>query len=120
MSKPVGIVIATRWEAHRLLKPFGFKRIGENLYKSETGKRPLLLAISGVGPEKARAAGYRLCDQGAGELISLGFCGALVASLKIGDLLTDRIVTSPKPVRTVEERVALAAKANALAVDMET
>jgi nucleoside phosphorylase len=50
----------------------------------------------------------------------MGFCGALSAALSVGDLVTCRIATVDKPVRTPEERRALAVRAGALAVDMET
>jgi len=119
-DKPLGIVIATRWEAAPILKAFGFRKIGKGLYQSPEGNSATYLRISGVGKEAARQAAYRLCALGVGELVSAGFCGALVPELQVGDLVTHRLATSATPVRTLKERQALTARANAVAVDMET
>lgn len=118
--KPIGIIIPTRWEAGPVLEALAFKRIEKDLYKTQLGDKIILLCISGIGMESARNAAYRLCAQGVGCLISAGFCGALSPGLKVGDLITDRIVTSPVLLRTLEERRAVAQKAGAVAVDMET
>ena len=118
--KSIGIVIATRWEAAGVLKTFGFRKIGKGLYQTPGGDPTVYVCISGVGKEAARSAAYRLCALGAGELVSAGFCGALVAELQVGHLVTERLVTSATPVRTVKERQALTTRANAVAVDMET
>jgi nucleoside phosphorylase len=120
MMKTLGIVIPTRWEAGIVLRRFSFKRAASSLYKSSISDRPILLCISGVGGEAARCAANRLVSEGAKELMSMGFCGALVPTLKVGDLVTHRIATVDKPVRTPEERRALTERANAVAVDMET
>ena len=118
--KPVGIIIPTRWEAGVVLRRFGFKRIGTSLYTSLISNQKILLCISGVGREAARKAAGRLVDHGAAELVSMGFCGALVPGLRVGDLVTDRIATVDAPARNAEERQALTTRANAVAVDMET
>ena len=118
--KPIGIVMATRWEAAVVLRAFEFKKSEKNIFRAQIGGRPVILIISGVGMEPARRAAYRLCDLGAKLLLSTGFCGALVPDLKIGDLITDRLATVSIPVRTVAERTALAERASARAVDMET
>jgi nucleoside phosphorylase len=118
--KPLGIVIPTRWEASDVLRRFHFKSRGRRFYQGAISGRTVFLCISGVGREAARRAAERLVSEGAGELVSLGFCGALVPDLKVGDLVTQRIATVDKPVRTPEERRALAARASAVAVDMET
>lgn len=118
--KSIGIVIATRWEASAVLKAFGFKKVGPKLYQTRVGERTDYLCISGVGKEAARQAAYRLCAMGVGELVSAGFCGALVPELQVGDRVTERLATSVTPVRTAKERQALTMRANAIAVDMET
>jgi|GEM_PF-1605663 nucleoside phosphorylase len=115
----VGIVIATRWEAGLLLKALHFNRMESGLYRTVISGRTVWLCISGVGMAAARAAAMRLCAKGVGELISSGFCGALTADLKVGDIVTDRIVTLSVPARTPEERAAAASR-GAQAVDMET
>jgi nucleoside phosphorylase len=118
--KPVGLVIPTRWEAQDILRRFGFKRIGPSLYTSFLSNHPVFLCISGVGRQAAARAADRLVAAGVKELVSAGFCGALVPQLKVGDLVTDRIITVDRPARTPEERRALTERAGAVAVDMET
>lgn len=118
--EPLGIVIATRWEAGEILRRFRFRRRERRLYGAVIGGRTILLAISGVGRSAARQAADRLCEYGAGNLISMGFCGALVPELRIGDLVTDRIATTASPARDRAERQALTRRANAIACDMET
>ncbi len=112
--------MATHWEAAPVLRQFGFKRFKAGLYRADFGGHPLFLAVSGVGKEAARRASDRLCQEGAGVLLSAGFCGALVSELKVGQVLTERVATSATPVRSRAEREALTRRANALAVDMET
>ncbi|MFA5976062.1 MAG: hypothetical protein WC859_07875 [Elusimicrobiota bacterium] len=118
--KTLGIVMATRWEAYLVLKEFRFRRLKHNLFQATIANQPVLLALSGVGKEAARRTAHRLCDEGAGVLISAGFCGALVPGLRVGDLVTDRMATVNAPVRNRAERVALARQVNAVACDMET
>jgi len=118
--KPVGLIIPTRWEAGEALKRFHFKREQHHRYRARIGGRDVLLILSGVGAEPARQAAYDLCAAGVGELVSAGFCGALVPNLDMGSLVTHRLTTVPHPVKTAAERQALAEKTSAVAVDMET
>jgi len=119
-NKAVGIVVATHFEASPIFSRLDFKRDASGLYKAQPNGKTIWLAISGVGMEPARRASNQLCDAGAKELVSAGYCGALSRDLKVGDLVTDRIATSPRPVWKTEARIALAEKAGAQAVDMET
>ena len=119
-NSPVGLVIPTRWEARDILQHFHFKRSGRAFHRAEIGGRPVLACVSGVGQKAAALAAERLVTAGAKELVSLGFCGALTPDLKVGDLVTDRIITVDQPARTSEERRTLTQRANAVAVDMET
>ncbi len=116
----VGIVCATRFEAAPLLRAFHFHKTGPGLYQSQQNGKTALLVISGIGMEPARQAAYHLCDLGAKELVSAGYCGALSADLNVGDLVTDRVATSRLAVWKRAERLALAERAGAQAVDMET
>jgi len=118
--KPIGIVIPTRLEARNVLKHFGFRSVEGNLYEAAIHGRTVWILISGVGARFAREAAEQLWKRGAGMLISAGFCGALVPSLKVGDLIEERIATADAPVTTPEARRALVRHANAEAVDMET
>jgi nucleoside phosphorylase len=119
-ARPVGLVIPTRWEAQDILRHFHFKSVGRALYRAEIHGSPVLVCLSGVGQKAAASAADRLVAEGAKELVSMGFCGALVPELHVGDLVTDRIITVDTPARTPEERQALTRRANAVAVDMET
>jgi nucleoside phosphorylase len=119
-AKTVGLVIPTRWEAQVVLRRFRFKRFGPSLYRGEIAGRQVLIGISGIGLKAAAHAAERLVAAGAKELVSMGFCGALVPELHAGDLVTDRIATVDAAVVTPEARRALTARANAVAVDMET
>jgi adenosylhomocysteine nucleosidase len=119
-ADPIGIVVPTRWEAQELLRRFKFKKCAPAFFRSEIQGRTLLLILSGMGRPAAVHAAERLIAEGARTLLSMGFCGALIPDLKVGDLVTDRLVTATEPARNLEERQALAARANAVAVDMET
>jgi adenosylhomocysteine nucleosidase len=115
-----GIVAATRFEASPVIRALGFRREAPDLYRYPQNGRSALLMISGIGLEAARQAAYRLCDAGAKELVSIGYCGALSPGLQVGDLIVDRIASSRTAVWKRADRLALAEKAGAQAVDMET
>jgi len=119
-GRTIGVVMATHWEARCLLRRFHFRRQERDLYRAVIQGRPVLLAVSGIGREAGWTAAMRLCDRGAAELVSMGFCGALVPGLRVGDRVRDRIVSVSAPVRNRAEREALARRANATACDMET
>jgi nucleoside phosphorylase len=118
-GKTTGLVIPTRWEANPLLDHFSF-RLSKGLYEAQINGQKVLAIISGVGRKAALEASQKLVAAGAKELVSVGFCGALVPELHVGDVVTDRIATSDTPARTPDERKALTRQANAVAVDMET
>jgi len=119
-NSAIGLVIPTSWEARDILRHYGFKSVGQSLFKAEIKGRPVWVCVSGVGREPARGAANRLVSSGATILVSVGFCGALVPELHVGDLITDRLISVDHPARTPDERRALTQRANALAVDMET
>ena len=119
-DKTPGFVIPTMWEAHDIFHRIIFKRIKDSLFESDLEGGRVLVCISGVGRKAAAQAADNLVAAGAKELVSMGFCGALIPELKVGDLVTDRIISVDKPAKTPEERRALTERANAVAVDMET
>jgi adenosylhomocysteine nucleosidase len=119
-SKPIGLVVPTRWEANPLIRRFHLKRQAQGFFEGDIEGERVLLGISGVGKEAARAMSFRLCSHGVRELVSAGFCGALVPELKVGDLVTHRLATADSPLRTPAERRAITQRANAVAVDMES
>jgi nucleoside phosphorylase len=118
--KPLGLVIPTRWEVGEILRRFPFQKTSSNFYKATIDERTVYLCISGVGRSAARVAAARLVKEGARELVSAGFCGALTPDLHVGDLVTHRMATVDKPARNEAERRAITERANAVAVDMET
>lgn len=118
--KTIGLVIPTYWEAKSLFKKFNFKPTKGRLLQTAIRGHRVLARISGVGPQAAAWASDMLVRAGAQELVSVGFCGALIPSLRVGDLVTDRMTSVEKPARTPAERQALTRRINAVAVDMET
>ncbi len=118
--KRVGLVIPTWWEARGIFKKYSFRPRAGRLLQTVIDDHIVIARISGVGAKAAYKAAEMLVMAGAQELVSVGFCGALVPELHVGDLVTDRIATSDTPVCTPEARRALTARANAVAVDMET
>jgi adenosylhomocysteine nucleosidase len=82
----VGIVAALSQEARslssRLPEPGAIGRIGEQV----------LIAVSGIGPSRARLAARALVSEGASALMSWGVAAALVPELKSGTVLLPRSV----------------------------
>ena len=78
--------------------------------------------VTGVGRSRAgRAAGELLRNSSRPRLvIAAGFCGALVPTLRVGDVVTERILTVDHLVSDPAEKRRLAAMHHADAVDMES
>ena len=108
--KPIGLVIPTRWEAGDVLRRFAFQKIGRaGLYKATPRTDDAPCSAFPASDAKPRAGPPSVwSSKGRGELVSMGFCGALVPELRVGDLVTHRLATVDTPVRTPEERRALA------------
>src|SRR5690242_894537 len=102
--KTIGVIVPTSWEAHDILHRIVFHRLEDKLFETDLQGTRILLHVSGVGREAASEASNKLVLLGAKELVSMGFCGALLPSLKVGDLVTDRIVTVNTPAKTPAER----------------
>jgi nucleoside phosphorylase len=119
-NNTLGLIIPTHWEAQDVLRHFKFQRAGRSLYRAQIGDHTVLACISGVGAQRAVQAAGTLVAAGANELVSMGFCGALVPELHVGDFVTDRMISVDRPARTPQDRKALTERANAIAVDMET
>ncbi len=119
-DSPLGLVIPTRWETAEIFRRFAFKRLGPSLFESTIHDHRVLLCVSGVGNALAVRAAGLLVRSGAKTLVSAGFCGALVPNLKVGDLVTHRMISVDKPALTSDDRRQLTERANAVAVDMET
>ena len=113
------------------------------------GKIRIAVVESGLGPSRAERATLALLDAHQPKwIVSTGFCGALIPSLKIGEIVvandvtnlqgdslkidvgmtTDsarglavgRTLTVDRMVRKITEKQALAETTGAIAVDMET
>jgi adenosylhomocysteine nucleosidase len=79
--------------------------------------------VSGIGRARARSAADRLLREPPfpGLVIAAGFCGALVPTLKVGDVVTSpRILTADRLVSDPAEKRRLAELHHADAVDMES
>lgn len=118
--KTVGLVIPTYWEGKDLFKKFKFQPSRHGLLQAGINGTRVLARISGVGARAAAKAAQTLVEAGAQELVSVGFCGALIPELKVGDLVTERITSVDKPAVTPDARRAITARINTVAVDMET
>jgi adenosylhomocysteine nucleosidase len=77
--------------------------------------------VTGVGRRRAGTAAERVLTGPLPRLvIAAGFCGALVAELQVGDVVTDRIITVDRLVADPAEKRRLAESHHAVAVDMES
>ena len=77
--------------------------------------------VAGVGRRRARVAAERaLADASPRLIVAAGFCGALVPDLRVGDVVTERIVTVDRLVADPAEKRRLAEAHHAVAVDMES
>jgi len=74
----------------------------------------------------ANGPGTRLVEQALEKrvevtgIVSTGFCGALDLSLKVGDVVRDRIYSSDRVAVTASEKSSLREQTGAAAVDMES
>lgn len=91
----VGMVGAFRWEVEPLLRNLpGVKRLRPKRYSFFLGGEPVVLSISGMGMENALRAAEELVQTfPLRGLVMLGFAGALVESLRPGDVvLADQVI----------------------------
>lgn len=84
----IGFIVAMRTEVPQMLKnTTDIYRIGDNAIR---------LAVTGIGPLKARRATQRLCTGSLGFmpdlLINAGFCGAVCNELKVGHLIIANLI----------------------------
>jgi adenosylhomocysteine nucleosidase len=85
----IGIVSALPWEARPLLGPRLLHSAG--VWRLRSGA---LLAVSGIGAQRARAAAQRLLSEGVSALLSWGTAGALDPALRPGSLLLPTALVS--------------------------
>jgi len=84
----IGLIVAMRTEVPHMLKhTTGIYRIGDNAIR---------LAVTGIGPKKARHATQQVCTGSLGFrpdlLINAGFCGAVRNELNVGDLILANLI----------------------------
>jgi nucleoside phosphorylase len=79
----IGLIVALRTEIPHFLKE------NEGIYRS--GAHAVKVAVSGIGPQRARRATQQMCNGSLGFypelLLNLGFCGAVRDDLDIGQLV---------------------------------
>jgi nucleoside phosphorylase len=84
----IGLIVAMRTEVPHILKDTtGIYRIGNNAIR---------LAVTGIGPQKARRATRQVCTGSLGFipelLINTGFCGAVRNELPVGHLIMANLI----------------------------
>jgi len=79
----IALIVAMRTEL-----PYGFKDAG-GIY--QIGNNVIRVAVSGIGPNRARRTAQRMCAGLPGYhpdlLINAGFCGAVIDELQVGHLI---------------------------------
>jgi len=102
---------------------FALEREAAPFRKLARGLPRVSISVSGVGHANAREAASRLLNESPTPklVIAAGFCGALVPTLRVGDVVTSpRIFTATHLISTPNEKRQLAELHGADAVDMET
>jgi adenosylhomocysteine nucleosidase len=145
----VAIIAAYRQEVGALLRRQGnVRRLGDKRFSLWLHGRPVALAIAGAGAENAYRTAHELIQTfSAAGVISIGFAGGLSDSLGVGELLVAAevidegtgerfpcrrdllpvelgvpgiLLSTDAVVNSAAAKRALAARWNALAVDMES
>jgi adenosylhomocysteine nucleosidase len=100
---------------------FALEREAAPFRRAARGLNHIRIHVTGIGRRRARAAAeLTLTGPPPRLVIAAGFCGALVAGLRAGDVVTDRIVTVDRLVADPSEKRRLAEESQAIAVDMES
>ncbi|MBA4190308.1 MAG: hypothetical protein C0467_20165 [Planctomycetaceae bacterium] len=102
---------------------FALEREAAPFRKLARGLPRVRIFVSGVGHANARDAAKRLLMESPTPslVIAAGFCGALVPTLRVGDIVTSpRIYTAKHLISTPHEKRQLAEHHGVDAVDMES
>jgi nucleoside phosphorylase len=104
----LALIVAMRTEAPYILKhATGICRIGDNAIR---------LAVTGIGPKKARRATQQVCTGSLGFmpdlLINAGFCGAVRNGLDVGHLIIANLIAYRD--RVIRPAISLIEKAAGL------
>ena len=106
----LGLVAAFWWEVRPMLKKQReVRRLGRRLYALTLHNAPVVLAISGAGPENACRAAQELVRQfPLRGLVSVGFAGGLSESLQPGELvLADSVIEEKSHERFICDEMLL-------------
>jgi len=102
---------------------FALEREAAPFRKLARGLPRVSISVSGVGHANAREAANRLLMETPvpNLVIAAGFCGALVPTLRVGDIVTSpRIFTATHLISTPHEKRQIAEQHGVDAVDMES
>lgn len=99
---------------------FALEREAAPFRRSARNWPQVSIQVTGVGRQCAQTATERVLRDHPDLVIAAGFCGALVPALRVGDVVTERIVTVTHLVSDPAEKRRLAATYQADAVDMES
>jgi adenosylhomocysteine nucleosidase len=101
---------------------FALAREAAPFRRAARGLKHVSIHVSGVGRERARRTIEEVLREPLpGRVIAAGFCGALVPSLRVGDVVqSPRIVTVDHLIADPAEKHRLAELYSADAVDMES
>ena len=102
-AAPIGLLVATEWEARGLVQGLALRKTGPGLYESRDLKNAILLRISGMGQARARAAAESLLSAKPSIVLSAGFAGALQESVNPGDLVLDASRSDPTVIAPMED-----------------
>jgi adenosylhomocysteine nucleosidase len=101
---------------------FALEREAVPFRRAARGLDHVSIHVSGVGRQRARVTAERILSECPSPhlVIAAGFCGAIVPRLRVGDVVTERILTVEHLVSDPAEKRRLAASHQADAVDMES
>lgn len=142
----IGLVAEVKWEVREVCRQLKLKPLSEaHLWEASHQGHAVQLCLSGMVPTIAKERVDRFLDQFKPDLmISSGLAGALQPHVKVGEVIVQShddalatvaaqalkerglpfqvgpLVTVPQPVLTPAARKQLAARTNALGVDMES
>jgi len=143
----IGLVAEVKWEVREVCRQLKLRLLDahDEIWGAELNGHVIRLCLSGMVPAMSKERVDRFLDsQKLDLMLCSGLAGALLANIKIGDIivqstdhslvntaesaLTERgipfhsgpLVTVASPVLTPEARRELAAKSGAIAVDMES
>jgi nucleoside phosphorylase len=119
---------AVLFALHREARPFlhrlrGVEAVREAPCPAWRAEGELLVLVTGMGRAATERALDWLLAQAPRQVISAGYCGSLVAEVRVGDVFPScagELVSVDRPVMTIPERRELHQRTGAVVVDMES